>query len=441
MPFHQAIFAPRSLTTLAALAMSALAIGCDSPLPTSTTAALTEEWSGSLPSDLSLESVVALPNDGFVASGWSNSGARFVARVSPSGSMEWIDGTMNSDGWEVAGDGADHVYVTGVFWDAAELFGVKVEASTYPARFLAKVTTDGSAAWTKVFDEGNTNQVSELAANADGVALAGRYSVGLTIDDVSLIPGQPGGGGAFVLRLDADGNVTAARSYGSSSSQFHSVALAPDGDLFVGGNFYGVLNLGSGPMATSNGANFFGRLDSAGEARWSRHFAGEGFIDVTAWDDGLAVLARGSLIDLGVGRWLTGQVAARVEADGEVAWARQLGSFVAYGGAQQGAVSTSGHLLVGRSNEPPSEGTYYPNAPDPNAITRDLIALDREGQLAAELEFGPLNGDSYGQRLMLDAGVNAQVLLGRSEVSYSPSNEGPSYTNRLQRLRLVNQEK
>lgn len=65
----------------------------------------------------------------------------------------------------------------------------------------------------------------------------------------------------FVARLDADGNPTGARKIGDASPSFSDIAVFPNGDAVVTGNYDDAIDLGQGFAFTTSGqAGFVARI-------------------------------------------------------------------------------------------------------------------------------------------------------------------------------------
>lgn len=89
-------------------------------------------------------------------------------------------------------------------------------------------------------------------------------------------------GGTFDLvlaRFEADGSPVWGRSFGGPHDDFGgSVALAPNGDIFVSGTFEDGFDIGEGVMSVVGGRGrdaFVARFDGTGALRWVQTFATE----------------------------------------------------------------------------------------------------------------------------------------------------------------------
>ncbi|MCC6551718.1 MAG: hypothetical protein IT372_01690, partial [Polyangiaceae bacterium] len=119
-----------------------------------------------------------------------------------------------------------------------------------------------------------------------GVAALGTYAVmvGYFQGTVPHVPavGPPslsaGGDDAFVARIDAGGQSTWWKTFGSPGNQ-RAAAVATDGSstILVIGSFEGAIDLGGGPLQSAGGDDLFvAKLDGSGNHVWSKRFGGAG---------------------------------------------------------------------------------------------------------------------------------------------------------------------
>jgi hypothetical protein len=114
----------------------------------------------------------------------------------------------------------------------------------------------------------------------------------------------------FVARLDAAGEpIWAQRVGGAGDQRPAGVVLAPDGDLWIGGDFRAApLAIGDDQLAPAgHGDLFVARLDPAGAPRWARKLGGDG-------DDGMVSMSASADGELSV----LGYFGDDAEVDGEL---------------------------------------------------------------------------------------------------------------------------
>lgn len=397
-----------------------------------------ESWQGSLAGGASLDALSALPDGGFVGAGYSSvfvNGTMFLMRVAPSGEAVWSKSAENLYNLHLASDGADRIYLHAVFSSPGTYFGVELSAPSYPAQSLIALDSDGATVWSKVFRTGASTTASDLDADTNGLSLVGSFTGSLAIDDETLVAPSAGGSPAFLLQLDPDGNVQLARAYGNSA-RIDSVARTADGSSVVAGSFTNTLNLGSTTLAAKYwNALFFAQLDANGDALWQKHHLGDGSLEVRPWNDGYALIASGSSMDLGVDRWFNGLAAARLNGDGSVAWAYQLGPTYTYSASPPGTVDAAGHLVTVRAT-PTLARNEYGNYTQ-TSIARDLLAFQPDGGLEAAMPLDTLEENASPRSLALSPASTGEVIVGATNQFYAYEyNDGGTQTT-VRRVRVI----
>ncbi|MCA9695807.1 MAG: hypothetical protein KC636_39890, partial [Myxococcales bacterium] len=198
--------------------------------------------------------------------------------------------------------------------------------------FVARLGPDGAPLWGRSYPEAAAQLGVAIAATDDGaVLLAGRH--GGAVD----LGGGPLAGDHFVARLDGDGAHLWSLGLDAVISD---LAALPGGDVVLGGQFSGALDLGGGPlMTTSPQAIFVARLDAAGQQVWSRAFEDNGnyphLLDLAAAPEGDALAVGFFRKEIAFGgpalvnkTQVEHVFAVRLDGDGGHRWSREFGSFV-----------------------------------------------------------------------------------------------------------------
>lgn len=167
----------------------------------------------------------------------------------------------------VARGPAGEILVAGSHQQVLDLDGTLHDAGpNFDAFVMALDPTDGAVLWSRFFD-GPHNQIpSAMAADAEGIYLAGDFQgeidFGDGIHDAS-------GVDAFVVALAPDGSTRwSHRLGGDAEVRAFGVAAGPEGPVVVG-RFEGSLDVGGAPLSAL-GAGFVAAFDADGNPLMSR---------------------------------------------------------------------------------------------------------------------------------------------------------------------------
>ena len=311
----------------------------------------------------------------------------YVLKLDSNGDFVWAvaagDQSPGDTGYALAVDDIGDVYVTGRFYGS---FDFDPGPATYALSsvggadaFVWKLTTDGDFVWARSvggnhpgsynFDVGNGIAVDD----SHNVYISGQFWNTGDFDpgpDVLMLPhaGPPSevkSSDAFLVKLDAGGNLAWARGFGgyNGNDMALDVVVNPVGDVYATGFFSNTVDFDPGPRKyelTSLGKEdiFFLRLDAAGNFVAARAIGGAG--SDTSGD--LAMDCTGSV-------YLAGRMSESVEFDpgsdsfdltsvgdgdifvarldpyGKTLWARNMGGAAADYGTGV-AVDSAGNVYV-----------------------------------------------------------------------------------------------
>lgn len=146
--------------------------------------------------------------------------------------------------------------------------------------FVAKLGSDGALAWAHLYgDAGDAQTASAVAvATNDDILVAGAFDGTITFDK----PLTAGGTGRdlFVARLDPTGKPLWSRSFGDAAADQMAYAVAVDmfDNVYVGGSFNGEITLGATKLVSAGGGDAFViKLDPEGEPLWGRRAGDSAF--------------------------------------------------------------------------------------------------------------------------------------------------------------------
>lgn len=217
----------------------------------------------------------------------------FISSFNGNGGFRWAlaeGGTGTDRAWGVTTDGANSVFVTGLFSGTATFSGNQITSTGGEDIFVAHYSSTGALQWVQGAG-GLTDDLGwDVAADATGnVFVSGFYadSASFAGNDVT----SNGANDIFVARYNVLGNFIWVRSAGGTSND-QGVGVALDGasNVLVTGFFATSATFGS---VTINGVNdeaFFAKYDATGNLTWALSGGGSGDdlgIDITADASGL----------------------------------------------------------------------------------------------------------------------------------------------------------
>lgn len=146
--------------------------------------------------------------------------------------------------------------------------------------FVTRLSSGGKVDWAFQLGQAAPSEALALAETKGTLWVGGTFAGELTLG--SLTRTSRGESDAFLLGCSAaDGSPSVLISWGGGGrTRVVTMTALDDGDLIVGGNFTGVLDLGQGPMRSSGGGAFIARLSSSGAFRWSRQIGSSDFDSV-----------------------------------------------------------------------------------------------------------------------------------------------------------------
>jgi len=179
---------------------------------------------------------------------------------------------------------------------------------------IAKFSADGNHIWSKIFGTASHQEIQDVAFDQSGnIIFTGITTTGINFGcGAAALPNPLG---FYVQKLDGNGTCVWTKVYGMTLIH-PRVAVDPNGNILVAGDFTDKLDLGGGPMtAVQNSRDVFVlKLSPSGAHVWSKQygdpvvFANDRCYDVASDPFGnvLAIGEYGSTIDFGFGVMSTG---------------------------------------------------------------------------------------------------------------------------------------
>jgi hypothetical protein len=254
------------------------------------------------------------------------------------------DGKTCDEGHGVAVDGRGNFFVTGFFEGSVDFGGGPISSEGYTDAFIAKRDATGAHVWSVGFgDAGQYARGLGVATDAEGcVVVTGKFGGDVDFGSGPLV--ALGSSDVFVVKLDADGEHIWSRRFGGEDVDIgNDVDVDGDGNVFVTGQFRGVVDFGGGPLVSAGNHDIFvAKLSANGAHLWSRRYGGPAMDlgNAVAADGGGDAIVTGSfqgVVDFGGGsRTSAGYhdiFLLKLDAYGNHAWSHGFG----------GAVNDHGH--------------------------------------------------------------------------------------------------
>lgn len=206
----------------------------------------------------------------------SGSDAGFAARIGANFGV-WglrIDGVQAETPVLVAALPNDEVIVAAGIVQPLTLGAIAVPHVGGVDVLVAKLDANGGVVWAKSFGDGSDQSPSGLATDAAGrIVLVGLNRGVLGVGSTNVTATDKQDG--FAATFDANGNVVWGVGLGGPEDQWTSdVAFAPDGSVLVSGFFTGSLELEGQSWPSAGGQDaFVAKLGPEGHLRWAVPFA------------------------------------------------------------------------------------------------------------------------------------------------------------------------
>ena len=155
-------------------------------------------------------------------------------------------------GASVALDGSDNVLLTGHFWGTAD-FGAGGPLTSAGADdiFVTTLDSGGGHLWSKRFGDADSQIAASVAVDDSGNALLTGYFWGM-VDFGGGPLASTGQSDVFVAKLDANGNHLWSKRFGDAAFQVGaSVAVDGSDNVLLTGFFGGTVDFGAGPLTSA----------------------------------------------------------------------------------------------------------------------------------------------------------------------------------------------
>ncbi len=206
----------------------------------------------------------------------------FLVKVSPAGSVLWAKNitSAGTDGGYggICVDNSDNVYFTSAFSGASASIGSSTLVNHDPAGtsldiFVAKYSPTGNFVWAKSYGTGgNDYQVNIVPSSPGHLCIAGSVPADSSITFGTTVLAGPGNN--FYVQLDTNGNISWAKQM-PLNVWIKGITNGISGELYVCGDIFSTLTLGSATLILAGGADMFvAKIDLAGNIVWANSAGG-----------------------------------------------------------------------------------------------------------------------------------------------------------------------
>ena len=209
----------------------------------------------------------------------------FLSKFSSTGTLLWNKtsvGTSTEIGYSIATDLSANIYLTGWFNSPTVAFGTYTLTNTSSggSAFLVKYDSSGNVIWARNSGGSSGAQGFDVAVDKNGNAfVTGSFgTTALTFGTYTLTNTGPGNG-IFLVRYDANGNVSWAKSAGPGNADL-GLGVTADGlgNAYITGVFNGSITFGGYTLTNSGGAGsseiYLAKYDSTGNVSWANNTIG-----------------------------------------------------------------------------------------------------------------------------------------------------------------------
>ncbi|MFO0757766.1 MAG: hypothetical protein U0359_14825 [Byssovorax sp.] len=200
-----------------------------------------------------------------------------LAKLGPDGQAIWSRWMESSNLplgiAALAIDPEDNLVFAGVFSGTFDFGSGPVQAGDKGSAYVAKIGPHGGLLWERHFE-------ATLGLNMNGTTVAAREDGGVVLTvaydgtaDFGDGPKASLGEDIAVIALGVAGQTLWVRRFGGPGNtldQVTSLALGPNGEIAIAGDYEGQLDLGTGPLPFAFSGGFVGLLDPDGQAIFAR---------------------------------------------------------------------------------------------------------------------------------------------------------------------------
>jgi hypothetical protein len=277
----------------------------------------------------------------------------FIVKNDQNGNVVWgksLEGFSSITPKEIKLDASGNIYIIGVFQDFADFDPGPSEfhlmSNGIEDIFILKLNSLGQFIWAKQIGGAAVDAGMSLSIQNNNLYIAGNFRLTVDFDPdlgVNSLT-SAGSSDAFILKLNSAGNFIWVKQLGGSDAEIiNSIVVDSVENIFVGGNFYGLVDFDPGSSiynmnSVGNSDGFLCKYNSAGTLTWAKSVGGIWVDEIRSivLDDSYSICATGFFrgnVDFDPGFTVfnlssTGTIDSfvlKLNNSGGFTWAKQLG--------------------------------------------------------------------------------------------------------------------
>nr|BAL53147.1 lipoprotein [uncultured Gammaproteobacteria bacterium] len=284
-------------------------------------------------------SIQQTTDGGYIVTGWTNAFAYYgevnnllVFRLDADGNVQWMKvyGCTFTSSWgNAVRQTSDGGYIVAA--------GTHCGTGYYKA-WILKLDADGNIQWQRAYGGIGYDGAGDIQQTSDGgYVVAGQ---------IGFQYGNEGAQNAWVFKLDADGDMQWQKAYGGLGRDYaSSIQQTPDGGYIVGG---ATQSFGAGDWDA-----WVLKLDAAGNIQWQKTYGGPASDSGNAVrrtaDGGYVVAGHSYSFNHGGGATDSDAWVFKLDATGDIQWQKAYGGLAVDQANAIQPTSDGGYIAVGRT--------------------------------------------------------------------------------------------
>ncbi|MBI4930778.1 MAG: SBBP repeat-containing protein [Bacteroidetes bacterium] len=206
----------------------------------------------------------------------------FVSKFNPSGNLLWVrngGGKTEDGGFGIATDVSGNSYVCGYFSGTALFGNTKITSVGYSDVFVSKYDAAGNLVWIRTGGGAYQDEAYAISTDVAGNCyLTGYFTGNATFGGTALASAGYFDTDIFLIKYNPSGIMLWAKRAGGTANDIgYGIDVANNGQIFVGGVFYGTKSFGGNMLTRVSGSNgFLAKFESSGKLAWTRGTNGTG---------------------------------------------------------------------------------------------------------------------------------------------------------------------